>query len=308
MSLSLRPTPLRIFCFCTRFFKPHSPSSSANRPNLECATGGLDCQSHSFLPFLTDGYQASSDVSNSSLPCTKKFFPYLAVHCLQYAQGEFELEFSIVPHKENLSCVLQGRDSPRKQENHLLILERITLSLLHVTTFEQCVAWARALYDEYLWRVEDTVLEHPEDEIEGGVPFWSAPKRFPCAREHAFNWDDEDCKCFVKSAAILKARTCGVALPQEGEIDIDTNWLHPQNQPLFSQLSERKKIVSRRANRLKAQEDLAVDADAAAEADEIRRLVSIATAAPPDNLRIQPIYFNKDDPAHMCFTSTMPLY
>ena len=63
--------------------------------------------------------------------------------------------------------------------------------------------------------------------------------------------------------------------------------------------------MSRRANRLQAQEDTAVDADSAAEAEEIRRLVSIAAAAPPDNTHIQPIYFNKDDPVHMCFTSAI---
>ncbi len=235
-----------------------------------------------------------------------KSFPYLAVHCLQYAQGEFAFEFSIVPQHKNILCVLQTQDAPRDQDNYLLVLERISLSLLHVTTFTQCVAWARDLYDEYLWKIEDTVLEHPEDEVDEGVLFWSPPKRFPCAGEYAFNWEDEDCRRFVMAAAILKARCCGVAVHPASDIHIDMQRPQARSQPLFSQLSARKKITTARANKLQALAESVVEACSTAESEEICRLVSIASSPPPDHRRIQPVYFNKDDPAHMYSTASMP--
>jgi hypothetical protein len=204
------------------------------------------------------------------------------------------------------------KDAPREQENHLLILERIALSCLNVTTFAECVTWARDLYDEHLWRIEDTALEHPEDEVdERGARFWTAPKRFPTVKEFAFDWLDEDCRKFVVSAAVLKAKSCGVALQNVSEVEIDSSWLKPRTQPLYSQRSAREKMMMARASRQQALEACSVEASAAAEADEVHRLVAIASSSPHDHSRITPLYFDKDDSTHMytpptSFTALFP--
>ena len=280
------------------------PHAFLHRPNLECGTHGLQCSASAFLPFITGGYEYYADDPNSVLPCTVKSFPYLAVHCLQYAQSEFAFEFSAVPHPKNVGCVANGQCVPKDQDNYLLILERIAMSLLHITTFAECVAWARALHDEYAWRIEDIILEHPEDEMENDVPFWSPPKRFPCTKQLAFDWEDELCRRFVISAAVLKARSCGVAVPDTGNIDLQ--WLQAPSSPLFSQRSQRDKIRIARETARQATDDSAIEAQSAAESDEVRRLVSVASSSHEDQQRFQPIHFNKDDPLHMCCPAGLP--
>jgi hypothetical protein len=198
-----------------------------------------------------------------------------------------------------VSCVLKSKSAPKDQDNYLLVVERIALSLLHVTSFDQCVSWGRALYDEYVWRVEDTVMEHPEEQLEKGVRFWSAPKRFPCFENCMFDWKNEDCRRFVLAAAVLKARCCGVDVPDAASFDSFAHYQSSCSHPLFSQRSERDKIMRRRAANDEALDDAAAGADVAAEEEEIRRLVSIASADSCDARRLQPAYFNKDDAAHM---------
>jgi hypothetical protein len=116
-----------------------------SRSNIECGTEGLECAASTLLPFITSSYEYYAQSVNSTLPCTVKSFPYLAVHCLQHAQGEFAFEFSIVPHAKNVARVLKAKEAPKEQENYLLIVERIALSLLHIRTFEDCMVWGRQL-------------------------------------------------------------------------------------------------------------------------------------------------------------------
>ena len=205
----------------------------------------------------------------------------------------------MVPNPKNVACVLSENRAPTDQDNHLLILERIAGALLHVTTFAECVAWARALYDEYVWRIEDIVLEHPEDEVASGVRFWSPPKRLPRLADFAFDWQDDLCRSFVMSAAVLKARCCGVAVCAMS--DIDMQWLQP-SKPLFSQRSIRDKIITARETAThQAIEGSAIEASSTAEEEEeVCRLVSVAASSSRDLQRIQPIHFSKDDPTHLC--------
>ncbi len=151
-----------------------------------------------------------------------------------------------------------------------------------------------------MWRVEDIVLEHPEEKLEqNGVLFWSAPNRFPCFENCVFDWKNEDCRRFVLAAAVMKARCCGVGVPDAASLDGFAQCQSSRSHPLFSQRSERDKIMRRRATNDQALKDAAAAADVAAEEEEICRLVSIASADSHDTRRLQPVYFNKDDAAHM---------
>jgi ubiquitin-activating enzyme E1 len=59
-----------------------------------------------------------------------------------------------------------------------------------VKSFEECVAWARLHFQEYFHnRVAQLTFTFPEDATTStGMPFWSAPKRFPTA----LNFDPKD--------------------------------------------------------------------------------------------------------------------
>jgi len=125
-----------------------------------------------------------------------------------FAKSEFIMEFTNVPIFTK--SVLQNKEKPADSES-LLILERVAYSMANVSSFEQCLSWARFLYDEHMFRTETLTLEHPENEITDTGKFWTPPKRFPSIA--AFDSSDPLARNFVHSAAILKAKTCGIAVP-----------------------------------------------------------------------------------------------
>jgi hypothetical protein len=208
-------------------------------------------------------------------------------------------EFFTVPQPKNIQCVLESGTVPYSEDSRMLLLERIVLSLFQIHNFGDCVRWARSLYDEYLTRIQDIILEHPENEIDtkDGGKFWSPPKRFPSIQDAVFDWQDDLCKRFVLAAAVLKSRSCSIALPEA--VDISEEWLSPRSCPLFSQWSQRQTIQRTLASAHCTVDDSAHAADSAAEAAEIERLISLAQSSPPDRTQFQFFAFDKDDPAHM---------
>jgi ubiquitin-activating enzyme E1 len=67
-----------------------------------------------------------------------------------------------------------------------------------VSTFEDCVAWARLKFQDYFHdRVAQLTFTFPEDaSTSTGAPFWSAPKRFP--RVVVFSPEDPAHASFVQ--------------------------------------------------------------------------------------------------------------
>jgi hypothetical protein len=164
-----------------------------------------------YLPHITNPYAGGSDDDPSAaIPmCTLKEFPSNAAHCVAFAKSEFIMEFSKVP--AFTKSVLHHNEKPNDPDN-LLILERISESMVTMSSFEQCVAWAIGLYLEYMFRIRTTTLEHPQDEVTDSGLFWTAPKRFPLTSE--FNESDALMRSFVFAAAVLKAKTCGIVVPE----------------------------------------------------------------------------------------------
>ena len=163
-----------------------------------------------YLPHISNPYVGGSDDDPSAgIPvCTIKEFPSNAAHCLSFAKSEFIMEFTKVP--AFTKSVLHRNEQPNDPDN-LLILERISESMVTMSSFEQCVAWAIGLYHEYVFRIRTLTLEHPQDEVTDTGMFWTAPKRFPVTSE--FNESDPMLRSFVFAAAVLKAKTCGIVVP-----------------------------------------------------------------------------------------------
>jgi hypothetical protein len=163
-----------------------------------------------YLPHITNPYKGNSDDDPAAgIPvCTIKEFPSNAAHCLSFAKSEFIMEFTKVP--AFTKSVLHRNEQPNDPDN-LLILERISESMVTMSSFEQCVTWAIGLYHEYVFRIRTLTLEHPQDEMTDTGMFWTAPKRFPVTSE--FNESDPLLRSFVFAAAVLKAKTCGIVVP-----------------------------------------------------------------------------------------------
>ena len=68
-------------------------------------------------------------------------------------------------------------------------------------------------YEDYFSnRIKQLTFTFPEDAVtSSGTPFWSAPKRFP--RALSFEASEPSSLAFVMAAAILRAKTYGVARP-----------------------------------------------------------------------------------------------
>ncbi len=165
-----------------------------------------------YLPHITNPYttdQTDDDPAAAIPMCTLKEFPSNAAHCVAFAKSEFVMEFTKVP--AFTKSVLHRNEKPNDPDN-LLILERISESMVTMSSFEQCVAWAIGLYLEYVFRIGTTTLEHPQDEVTDTGMFWTAPKRFPVTSE--FNESDPLMRSFVFAAAVLKAKTCGIVVPE----------------------------------------------------------------------------------------------
>ena len=83
--------------------------------------------------------------------------------------------------------------------------------------FNDCIQWARFRFEEYFnEKIRLLIQNHPEDQItEQGIPFWTGKRRFP--KPATFDPNNHLHAQFVKSAATLRARICGIK-PEDVDI------------------------------------------------------------------------------------------
>lgn len=126
----------------------------------------------------------------------------------------------------------------------------------------------------------------PEDAVTStGVPFWSAPKRFP--RPLQFSTDDPSHLHFLVAASILRAQTFGIPVP---------NWppeklaetLDRIVVPEFQPKKDAKIVTDERATSLSAAslDDAVVINELIMKLEQVRQKLS-------PNFRMKPIQFEK---------------
>uniref|UniRef100_A0A7S0Y9F7 Ubiquitin-activating enzyme E1 C-terminal domain-containing protein n=1 Tax=Polytomella parva TaxID=51329 RepID=A0A7S0Y9F7_9CHLO len=190
------------------------------KPLLESGTLGPKCNTQVVIPDMTENYGASRDPPERQAPmCTVHSFPHNIDHCLAWARSEFEGMLEQAPSEANAFLsnpeevakkLLEAADGASRQQ-----LERVVEVLLdnRCSSFEDCVAWARLRFEDYFRsKILQLIHTFPEDAVTStGLPFWSAPKRFPKAL--VFDSEDEVHASLVAAAARLKAQVHGVELP-----------------------------------------------------------------------------------------------
>jgi ubiquitin-activating enzyme E1 len=186
---------------------------------LESGTLGTKCNVQVVLPHLTENYGASTDPPEKEAPmCTLHSFPHNIQHTLTWARSEFEGEFDNKPSEGNaylnnedymatLRKTAGGAVREKLQDVHNLLVSQRPQS------FEDCVAYARLLFEErFANMIKQLTHTFPEDaKNSSGVPFWSPPKRFP--RPCNFDTDDPMHMEYVISGANLRANVFHVAKP-----------------------------------------------------------------------------------------------
>jgi len=170
-----------------------------SKPLLESGTLGTKCNGEIILPFRTKSYndiKETDDNENQIAMCTLKNFPYLPLHCIEYArQSYFTDYFEDEPQKyeqfrTDMDAFLETIDN-EGSSTRLKILKRLQ-RLCEVqeggVKFEDCItlAFDQMMFD-YRHNILDMIYSNPMDKKkEDGSPFWSGTKRFPKVLDFAY--------------------------------------------------------------------------------------------------------------------------
>ena len=157
-----------------------------HKPLLESGTLGTKGNTQVVLPRLTESYSSSQDPPEQSFPmCTLRSFPNKIEHTIAWARELFESSFVKPAETVNLYLTQPNYlDTTLKQSgNGKATLEMLADFLKHERplTFEDCVQWARMLFEkQYNNAIQQLLYNFPKDSVSStGTPFWSGPKRAP---------------------------------------------------------------------------------------------------------------------------------
>ncbi|CAJ0953492.1 unnamed protein product, partial [Mesorhabditis belari] len=167
-------------------------------PLLESGTLGTKGNVQVVYPHLTESYSASPDPPEQTIPyCTLKNFPTEIHHTIQWARDKFEALYTQAAELANR--YLNDQDAffrylessePRisdGQKAEMLTAVLKALDSERPSAPEDCVTWARKLFEEYF---HDTIAQMlhlfpPEHLTKNGQRFWGGAKRCP----HALRFD-----------------------------------------------------------------------------------------------------------------------
>ncbi|GMJ08897.1 ubiquitin activating enzyme 2, ARABIDOPSIS THALIANA UBIQUITIN ACTIVATING ENZYME 2 [Hibiscus trionum] len=268
------------------------------KPLLESGTLGAKCNTQMVIPHLTENYGASRDPPEKQAPmCTVHSFPHNIDHCLTWALSEFEGLLEKTPAEVNayLSNPVEYKAAQRSagdaqaRDNLERILE--CLEKEKCVTFQDCITWARLRFEDYFVnRVKQLVYTFPEDAATStGVPFWSAPKRFP--RPLHFSAADPSHLQFIMAASILRAETFCIQIP---------DWVKQPKMLAeavdkvtvldFQPKKDAKIVTDEKATTLSS-----ASIDDAAVINELIFKLELCTKKLPQGFKMKPIQFEKDD-------------
>ncbi|KAF5000592.1 hypothetical protein FGRMN_1624 [Fusarium graminum] len=189
------------------------------KPLLESGTLGTKGNTQVVLPHLTESYSSSQDPPEKEFPmCTIRSFPNKIDHTIAWSKEYmFEKLFVKAPQTVNLYLTQpQFIESALKQGgNQKETLETIRnyLTTERPRTFEDCIAWARQLFEsEFSNKIQQLLYNFPKDsETSTGTPFWSGPKRAPDALK--FDPNNSSHFGFIVAAANLHAFNYNIKSP-----------------------------------------------------------------------------------------------
>ncbi|KAK3736400.1 hypothetical protein QZH41_017900 [Actinostola sp. cb2023] len=217
------------------------------KPLVESGTLGTKGNVQVVLPFRTESYSSSQDPPEKSIPiCTLKNFPNAIEHTLQWARDSFEGLFTIPAENVNQyindpKFIERADKLPGMQSVEVYFTIKKALVDERPKDFNDCVSWARHLFQEYFHNtIRQLLFNFPSDQVTtSGQLFWSGPKRCP----HAIVFDPRENTHmdFIVAVANLRAYMFGIPgsrdttfvldilksvkvpefIPKSGDIDID---------------------------------------------------------------------------------------
>lgn len=157
-----------------------------HKPLVESGTLGTKGNTQVVLPLLTESYSSSQDPPEQSFPmCTLRSFPNKIEHTIAWARELFDTNFVKSAETVNLYLTQPNfvESSLKQAGNEIATLETLRdyLKNERALTFEDCVSWARMLFEkQYNNTIQQLLFNFPKDSVtSSGTPFWSGPKRAP---------------------------------------------------------------------------------------------------------------------------------
>jgi ubiquitin-activating enzyme E1 len=181
-----------------------------HKPLLESGTLGTKGNTQVVLPRLTESYSSSQDPPEQSFPmCTLRSFPNKIEHTIAWARELFESSFVKPAETANLYLTQPNylETTLRQGGNEKATLEMLVdyLKNERALSFEDCVQWARMLFEkQYNNAIQQLLYNFPKDAVSSsGTPFWSGPKRAPDPLK--FDVDNPTHFAFIEAATNLHA-------------------------------------------------------------------------------------------------------
>jgi ubiquitin-activating enzyme E1 len=300
------------------------------KPLLESGTLGVKANVQPIIPHLTQCYNDVDDAPPKSIAvCTLKQFPYKVEHTIQWARDHFSKYFEKDPAEVN--GYLLGKETwvgdMRAQNTGYSSLQTVHAMLCGadgtpgtgvLTTFADCVAWARLLFEHlFANTIKQLLAMYPADKMinlgtEAApqmVKFWRGEKKVcsPAVFDAGASGGNEDHVNFIVAAAHLCAAIYGVSATsgEDRSVDAIREIATRVSVPEFRANKNKKIAVTEEEAKEQAKEGdaaLGIDVDA-----EFARLSS-DLAAKDDHIcslvkKMSPETFEKDDDTnhHMDF-------
>ncbi|KAM7222764.1 hypothetical protein V8F06_001951 [Rhypophila decipiens] len=263
-------------------------------PLLESGTLGTKGNTQVVLPRITESYSSSQDPPEQSFPmCTLRSFPNRIEHTIAWARELFETSFVKSAETANLYLTQPNYlQSTLKQGGN----EKATLETLlnylkdeRPLTFEDCVQWARNLFEkEYANKIQQLLHNFPKDSVSStGTPFWSGPKRAPDPLK--FDPENRTHFSFLEAATNLHAFNYNINVKGKGK----TDYLQALDSMIIPDFSPDSNV------KIQA-DDKDPDPNAASSSFDDTAELERLTAALPDpkslaGFKLTPVEFEKDD-------------
>ncbi|KAE9551105.1 hypothetical protein FO519_005683 [Halicephalobus sp. NKZ332] len=274
-------------------------------PLLESGTMGTKGNTQVVYPHLTESYGSTNDPPEKDTPiCTLKNFPYEIQHTIQWGRDIFVGLFTNPAETAN-QFLLDERGFIEHVDQmaagqRIAVLKTVKRCLIDERpgSAEECVQWARELFQKYYHnQIAQLLHNFPEDQLTSqGMKFWSGTKRCP----HVVDFDPNNPTHFdfVYSAAFLRAFQYGLKpiVDKKQFLEVVAKFTPP---PFVPQSGVKIAVTDEEAQ--------AQDAEGAEDdTDEIVTSLKVALARLGNRNPLVPIDFEKDDDTnhHMEFVTS----
>lgn len=182
---------------------------------LDAGVSGTKGSVQGVIPHQSVQWASTRDPPPAGAPsCTLANFPYMTRHAVLWAREVFDNTYFNNPH--NANEYLTKKDFLEKaSKNRVSYIETLksiasTLKTSRPLSFQDCIRWARLLFEErFSNHIQQLLHNFPESmETSTGARFWSGSKRAP--HPISFDMSNGTHTRFLVSAANLQASVYGL--------------------------------------------------------------------------------------------------